>query len=82
MGSDMAGTGLTQPGDKGPRTRAKTLSALWPRCSTTKERKELKSSQGLWARVDLRIPRSTWFPTVERSSRSKAHLMALVMWII
>lgn len=49
MGSDMAGMGLTQPGDKGPRTRAKTLPALRPRCSTTKERNELKRSQGLWA---------------------------------
>lgn len=65
MGSDMAGMGLTQPGDKGPRTRAKTLPAPRPRCSTTKERNELKRSQGLWARGDFRIPRSTWFPPAE-----------------
>ena len=73
MGSDMAGTALTPHGDKGPSIRAKTLPAPWPRCSTTKERNELKGSQGLWARADLRIPRSTWFPTAA-SSRSKAHV--------
>lgn len=73
MGSDMAGTALTPHGDKGPSIRAKTLPAPWPRCSTTKERNELKGSQGLWARADLGIPRSTWFPTAA-GSRSKAHV--------
>lgn len=78
MGSDMAGMGLTQPGDKGPRTRAKTLPALQPRCSTTKERNELKRSQGLWARADLRIPRSTWFPTVGAAGASLTGMAPLM----
>lgn len=73
MGSDMAGMGLTQHRDKGPSSRAKTLPVLQPRCSTTKESNELKGSQGPWARVNLRIPRSTWLPTVG-SSRSRAHM--------
>ena len=73
MGSDMAGMALTQHRDKGSSIRAKTLPALWPRRSTTKERNEVKRSQGLWVRVALRIPGNTWFPTVV-SGRSKAHV--------
>jgi hypothetical protein len=46
MGSDMAGTGLQQPGHRDPSPRAKMLATAL--CSATEERNGLKLSQGPW----------------------------------